>query len=297
MPLSSIKNAGDLITSRKAICEGFLKQAIEKSKRASPYIVEAKEFWDIVTGASSIDELLAIPAIQNQLFAVSGFSNKAKTHLSNQELNLAVRQVLDNLTQKSNSDWRNEIFYRYLLTRGDSLGGTMRNVTGALAGSRFATFIINALSNKKIKPEIKHSKSNQEKIQSLRWENRLLVFDKTPKFIGKNIDLILLNVSSSKKSERNLINDPQSFIACGELKGGIDPAGADEHWKTANSALQRIRESFTINCPELFFVGAAIEHSMAEEIFTQISIGALSYAANFTVEEQVSELISWLVSL
>lgn len=133
MPLSSIKSSGDLITSRKAICEGFLKQAIEKSKRANPYIAEAREFWKILTRASSIDELIARPDIQNQLFAALGFSNKAKTHLSNTELNLAVKQVFDNLTQKSNSDWRNEIFYRYLLTRGDSLGGTMRNVTGALS--------------------------------------------------------------------------------------------------------------------------------------------------------------------
>ncbi|WP_204102212.1 MULTISPECIES: AvaI/BsoBI family type II restriction endonuclease [Spirulina sp. CCY15215] len=45
------------------------------------------------------------------------------------------------------------------------------------------------------------------------------------------------------------------------------------------------------------FIGAAIENSMAEEIFTQISMGVLSYAANFTVEEQVSELVSWLVAL
>ena len=30
----------------------------------------------------------------------------------------------------------------------------------------------------------------------------------------------------------------------GELKGGIDPAGADEHWKTGNSALVRIRKAF-----------------------------------------------------
>jgi hypothetical protein len=30
----------------------------------------------------------------------------------------------------------------------------------------------------------------------------------------------------------------------GELKGGIDPAGADEHWKTARTALQRIDDAF-----------------------------------------------------
>jgi len=33
----------------------------------------------------------------------------------------------------------------------------------------------------------------------------------------------------------------------GELKGGIDPAGADEHWKTANKALDKMRKPFTPN--------------------------------------------------
>ncbi|HAJ78349.1 MAG TPA: hypothetical protein DCO75_01135, partial [Fibrobacteres bacterium] len=29
-----------------------------------------------------------------------------------------------------------------------------------------------------------------------------------------------------------------------ELKGGIDPAGADEHWKTAKTAIDRIVSAF-----------------------------------------------------
>ena len=38
-----------------------------------------------------------------------------------------------------------------------------------------------------------------------------------------------------------------SYMALGELKGGIDPAGADEHWKTARTALSRIHEAFARN--------------------------------------------------
>ena len=33
------------------------------------------------------------------------------------------------------------------------------------------------------------------------------------------------------------VENPKHYLACGELKGGIDPAGADEHWKTAGKAL------------------------------------------------------------
>lgn len=85
--------------------------------------------------------------------------------------------------------------------------------------------------------------------------------------------------------------------ASGELKGGIDPAGADEHWKTARSALDRVREVFGGNPPALFFVGAAIEWAMAREIFADLQTGRILYAANLTVPEQVADLASWLVSL
>jgi len=60
----------------------------------------------------------------------------------------------------------------------------------------------------------------------------------------------------------------KSYIAMGELKGGIDPAGADEHWKTARAALDRIRKAFSKVevSPHNFFVGAAIAKRMAQEI-------------------------------
>ena len=54
----------------------------------------------------------------------------------------------------------------------------------------------------------------------------------------------------------------------GELKGGIDPAGADEHWKTGRAALDRILQTYK-NRIAVIFVGAAIEKAMAEELFTE----------------------------
>jgi hypothetical protein len=83
------------------------------------------------------------------------------------------------------------------------------------------------------------------------------------------------------------------------LKGGIDPAGADEHWKTAGSALLRIKRAFQAEglAPATFFVGAAIEKRMANEIWEQLADGTLSNAANLTVADQVSSLANWLCGL
>jgi len=36
---------------------------------------------------------------------------------------------------------------------------------------------------------------------------------------------------------------PVDMIWSGEIKGGADPAGSDEHWKTATQALNRILEA------------------------------------------------------
>ena len=95
------------------------------------------------------------------------------------------------------------------------------------------------------------------------------------------------------------MDTPACYLACGELKGGIDPAGADEHWKTARSALDRIRDRFYTHeqCPALFFVAAAIEAAMANEIFARLQSDYLSYAANLTVPQQVTDLAVWLVEL
>ena len=62
-------------------------------------------------------------------------------------------------------------------------------------------------------------------------------------------------IDDLKKNNKSILNNTAAFVALGELKGGLDPAGADEHWKTANSALGRIRKGFAKkeNKPFTFF--------------------------------------------
>ena len=110
-----------------------------------------------------------------------------------------------------------------------------------------------------------------------------------------------MNCSDSEigTGQKGIYNQPDKYIALGELKGGIDPAGADEHWKTANSALNRIRDSFakTKHRPHTFFIGAAIENAMAKEIFKQLQDNILTRAGNLTNDAHVLEICSWLIGL
>lgn len=294
MKVKFIKNSKDLQTKHRAICDGFLAQALKKTEKASPFVEKAKVFYDVLKKAKTIDKLLASSEYRDDLASACGFSDKAMSQLTDMELNSAIQKVLSRIYKESGTGFREEILYRYLLTKGDTLGGSMRNITGASAGTKLTEKIIERLSGNDKKIEVLKSKTG--KIQKVVWDGRMMLFDVKPRLIGKNIDVILLN-SQSTGSEEKLLDSKNKYLACGELKGGIDPAGADEHWKTANSALGRIRTAFGRKAPALFFVGAAIEASMAKEIFTQLKQGKLAHAANLTVEEQVDDLVDWLVSL
>lgn len=125
--------------------------------------------------------------------------------------------------------------------------------------------------------------------------------DRNIPLVKKNVDLSILNSKpedvNSTKNSAHLI--PENYIAFGELKGGIDPAGADEHWKTANSALNRIRKSFSQKSlnPITFFIGAAIQNNMADEILSQLESGILTNAANLTNDDPVASLCNWLITI
>lgn len=207
-----------------------------------------------------------------------------------------------------------ELVFRFLLTRGDALGGSMRNVGGALAQRKLTRTIISTLTIAGIGYAWQHSKTRQWTemtdddsdielyLRGLSWTSqkvkRTLIYNLTVPLVKNNIDLCLFKLTPAQVETTRYAN-PKSYIALGELKGGIDPAGADEHWKTARTALQRIHDAFSRAgaSPHTFFVGAAIEKKMASEIWSQLESGMLSNAANLNVENQVASISGWLCNL
>jgi hypothetical protein len=79
----------------------------------------------------------------------------------------------------------------------------------------------------------------------------------------------------------------------------VDPAGADEHWKTARTSLSRIREAFAAKhlTPATFFLGYAIVTDMATEMWTQLEKGSLTNAANISDAAQLASVARWLTAL
>jgi len=308
-----LTSSKSLVTTYEETRAGFVALALERNRRATPFIEEARALKVAASQASTPASLIDIPGIQAALLTASGVSDKAAGHMEQQDKEEAIQGLIKQFLEPAGPNFVEELVFRFLLTRGDALGGSMRNVGGAMAQRKLTRAIIATLSVAGIPYQWLSSMSNiwiqgtgddpdiELDVKGLSWSNggrnRTVKYNLTVPFLRKNVDLCLFDCSYQELSVS--YGEPALYIALGELKGGIDPAGADEHWKTARTSLSRIREVFADRglSPHLFFVGAAIENSMAEEIWRQLEDGTLSNAANLTDPDQVASLCRWLCNL
>lgn len=144
----------------------------------------------------------------------------------------------------------------------------------------------------------------EQDAEAIAWQrngrSRVLAFNKNITLTNQHVNVDICLFDSPPDEYPSVIGQGiEKTLLLGELKAGIDPAGADEHWKTANSALKRIRDAYDKKQHhiETVFIGSAIENKMAKEIFEQLENGALSNAANLTNKEQLDEVCSWIVEL
>lgn len=314
---SSITSAEDLVTSRERTRAGFIAMALEKNYLALPYIEEAKALKLLANKVKSPKDLLTLDEVRVGLLTASGLSDKSLNYLTNDDKTLAIKGLIDEFLEPAGASFIDELVYRYLLTKGDALGGKARNLAGTLGERKFLRTLLSVFNLAGIEYKWRDSETGtwqdkleddtglEKRIYGLSWKQqskpRLLVMNISVPVVKKNVDLCIIEGAPTdlKKGTSSIIHLSDRFIALGEIKGGIDPAGADEHWKTANSALIRIRTSFgSVNHrPKTFFVGAAIEKSMATEIFNELQTGVLSKAANLTRDEQLTEICSWITEL
>lgn len=311
----NVISAASLITTPEARRSGFLEYALRRNKEAIPFIDRAKALKATLQAhTNESHDVLKIVKIRESLLESAGISVKAKAHLSNIDKERLLVDFIDKVLIPCGKEYIDEIIYRYLLTSGDALGGKMRNIVGSIANEKLNRFIISQLqicqinfsfaTNSGFVDSAEYFLDMAESIKAIRWrtntgEQKFLIYNVNVPQVSKNIDIVLLNKFTETTKGKNLkfiLDDARNYLSIGELKGGIDPAGADEHWKTANTALERVRNAFENQIP-LIFVGAAIESAMAIEIFTQYQNGTLANCANLTNDEQLASACEWLVSL
>lgn len=204
----------------------------------------------------------------------------------------------------------------FMANLGDALGGSFRNEIGRLAmisvlrpliehlwqngQLKSLTFSLrtNLIPGKfrqqkqivYIKPEIDMIEFLNEleakfvKYQEIQLENGVsLMIDKKIRWrdeSGKSFE-----ASSDLHGLQQSDRPHTAVLWAAEVKGGADPAGSDEHWKTASRALNRILEAAKKSGhpkPPLSFIGTTIVPSVALEIRAWIKRGDLVSAYNLT---------------
>ncbi len=313
-----VTSSSDLITTHEQTRAGFLAIALEKNKVGDPYVKQALAFKAMVSHTKSPDDFLKIPSIRPFMLTAAGLSEKSLQHLDDEDRILVIKELIDKFLKPAGPAYIDETIYRFLLTKGDAVGGTMRNRIGNIGQEKLIRCILSCMSVRGITYEwinknnstfkwlaMCNNDTDVEKLLSaLFWTNnygpRVLGFNMKNSIVNKNIDICLYD-SDKENYEKGKIakNHPEKAIMLGELKGGIDPAGADEHWKTANTALERIRTSYAARGMKIqtSFVGAAIEKSMADEIYSQLKTGTLTNCANLTNANQLVAYCNWLLDI
>lgn len=76
-----LKSSDDLKTTYEAVRAVFVALALEKNRRATPYVAEARALKSAALKTKAPIELLQIPGIQSGLLTAAGVSDKAAGHL------------------------------------------------------------------------------------------------------------------------------------------------------------------------------------------------------------------------
>ncbi len=298
---SGITCPGDLVTGVDLARRGFLLDALERRDRTSRHIDAARHLRSLLEGVA--DSSLVWTALRTKrkaLLAASGLSDRFPGRLA-----LPEREgIPDNMPERhllpSGDGFREELTYRYLLAHAGAFEGGMRNL-GETLGKRMVTEkLASALGTSGIKATFDRGTTPDDHaaVRSISWKGekgaRSLWLDKTVPQTGTSVGFVLVK---GRATGGRLPSGAGSYLAVGEMKAGIDLSAADERWKAANSALDRLRRTFGAAPPRVFFVGAAISPGIAEEIYDQLVSRKLNHAANFLVDDQLSALCEWLVSL
>jgi hypothetical protein len=310
-----IQQSSELITTSEQTRQGFIRWALEKNTLMAPYVDKARALQAAGLRASTPAELLLLPDIQSALATAAGISDKATARLSSDDKLQAIRNMIHDHLEPAGPAFVEELVYRFLLVSGGSLFGQTNNVVGKYAQLILTRALVANLALLDQPYQVQYvgtarwvappssSTGIERFVKGLAWASsshpRVVLMNVKVPVVQSNVDIVLLNCTPERALERGILANTAMFVALGELKGGDDPAGADEHWKTARSALQRIWTAFAAVelRPKSLFIGSSISPRMSDEIWGYLERHVLDNAANLNHSVQLNSICRWLCSI
>src|SRR5438309_11918516 len=89
-----LQSSHDLATTYEAIRAGFVALALEKNRRATPYVAEARALKSAASKAKVPMDLLKLPAIRSGMLTAAGVSDKAAGHLQESDKDEAIAGLI-----------------------------------------------------------------------------------------------------------------------------------------------------------------------------------------------------------
>lgn len=304
-----IPDMNSLITTKEQTQNSLINTVKEKQKILNEFHKDIAKVKEKLSQIQSVNELKNTEELFPILLIAAGVSEKSIPQLSPESKEGIINSFIKTINDEN---FREKIFYNFILMKGDALGGSIRNQIGTTGEEKFVSTLIRELRNEDIdffciektnKKWQKNSYKNIVDIQGLYWKigekERLLFLRKKLPLISKNVDICLCNSNMTEYRQKDILRNIHKVIMVGEIKSGADPAGADEHWKTANTALKRVREGYSDNTHRVLtsIIANAITQHMAKEIYEQLHSCVLDGVANLNNESQVTEYCKWIISL
>jgi len=288
-PFNPIRNL-PRITTPQEIQDGFVRQFLDKWRlliveRYSEPIVDFELNLRRIE-ATDLDSFLQQlnGSILDRCYTAIGASEKAKNHLPTEQL--AIRRYIANAMEIANVSSIDEairlLVVGFSLISGDSMGGASRNIVGNLGEDIIQEVLEDNFDgeileeNASGRPKVTQIMINGE-IYFVHWNRKIAA-------ARKNYDFIIT-------SSRNF--DERTILGVMEIKSGCDPAGADEHWSTANSKLQVLYAARNDIC--CAFASIIIDNTVRTGVRNSIQQGTLVCGINLNDTAEIIRGINLLV--
>ena len=170
------------------------------------------------------------------LLTASGLSDKALNYLTKDDKILAIKGLIEEFLEPAGKSFIDELVYRYLLIKGDALGGKARNLAGSLGERKFLRTLLSVLNlagieyswldneSKKWIDKSKKVEGIEKRIKSIHWvrgkSNRILVMNSNIPIVKKNVDFLILDGKAEdlKTGKKSIIHSSQKLHCIGRVK-------------------------------------------------------------------------------